>query len=369
VGDCGVTVIVAKRADLASVLRHGIAVLEKGGIPVLNNVRIAVARGRADLTFTDMSLWFSASIAAEADAITATTLPAALLRGAVESMEGADFRIEVTGPRAVASSGRARLRMPTEPADGFPGQVDSFDGSEAIVPLGELARAINVVSYATPVGHSKYAEGVLFDFVSGDLNLAAYDGVRLAHDCLPNAGADDRSFTLPLKASRVLAKLCAESGVGEVAIATTDRKARFRHGDWTLTSALIEIGAAPYAQVINDRPGDAVLFDPRELDRALARLAIVADQYSQGVKLVIEADKITVSLVNAKSSADGVEEVPAAYEGAPQEVGYNLAYLRAALRSIPGDDAEMFIGSPVRRAVIASRDGAGGTHLIGPYQV
>ncbi len=83
------TVITAQRSALAVVLRHGTVVVEKGNIPILNNVRIAVSRGQASLTFTDTSLWFSTAIAADADAITVTTLPAALLKGAVDSMEPA----------------------------------------------------------------------------------------------------------------------------------------------------------------------------------------------------------------------------------------------------------------------------------------
>jgi len=366
------TKITINRAALANALKHGASIVEKTGVDVIGNVRLGFGKGQAALVFTDLSLWLTTNIAADADTITVTTLPAQLLSRAVDAMEGSEVTLEISAgsARATLSCGRATFKLPVIAADQFPTLPDSEWPEPALVNASLLGDALASVAYASPAEICNWPQAIFFDLIDGDINLVAQDGRRLAHAALINEGNEIGGFGLPIKAARILSRLCAEKGAGDAKISATERMASFSVGNWDVTTKLIEGQVGRYADVVAERQGDPVWFDPREMERALGRLALISDQYAHGVRLELGADKVTLSLVNQKAG-EATEEVPVAYEGEPQTVGYSLPYMRDALRNIPGDDAEMFIASPVKRALITARHPANGgsTHLIGPFAV
>jgi len=364
------TIITANRATLAAALKHGASIIEKSNIPVINNVRLSVARGQAALLFTDRSLWLSVSVEARSDTITAITLPAALFSRTVAAMDGDAIKLAITKAQAILTCGRTEFKLPTIPADQFPGlPEDAFGAKEpAIVSASALASALGSVTYALPSMICNHPQAILFDFVDGDIHLIARDRSRSAHDLVVNGGVDFGSFGLPLKASQLIASLCEESRDIDVTIRTTDRLALFEIGRWQVITAIAEMKTFAYAAVIDERPGDPIIFDPREMGKALDRLGLISDQYSMGIKLELADDTATLSVVNHKSG-EASERVTIAYEGDAQTLGYSLPYLRDALRKIPGEEVEMYISSPIKRALITSRDSDGGTHIIGPFLV
>jgi DNA polymerase-3 subunit beta len=368
------TIIIANRQTLAAALKHGASIVEKSGVDVVNNARLSVQRGQLALMFTDLSLWLSTSIAVEADAITVTSIPATLLSRAVDAMEGTEARIEVSANAASASisSGRAKFKLPIIPGDQFPAvpAEDLAACKPATVSVKAIGEALASVAYAAPSEICNWPQAVFFDLADGEFNLVAQDGKRLAHAAISNDGEEIPGFGLPMKAARVLARLCADVGTGDVSIAATDRLASFSVGNWLLVTNLIQAKVGRYADVVDERAGDPIMFDPRAMERALGRLSLISDQYAQGVRFELQADKLTLSLANQKSG-EATEEVPVAYEGEPQTLGYSLTLMRDALRNIPGDDAEMFVSLPVKRALLTARHPANGgsTHLIGPFAV
>lgn len=372
------TKITINRVALANALKHGASIVEKSGIDVIGNVRLGFGKGQCVLLFTDLSLWLSTNIAADADAITVTTLPAQLLSRTVDAMEGADVVIDIAAgaTRATLSSGRATFKLPVIPADQFPTLPDDEWPEPAIVKGSLLGDALASVAYASPAEICNWPQAIFFDLASGDINLVAQDGRRMAHAALFNEGHEIAGFGLPIKAARILSRLCAEKDAGDVRISATDRMASFAVGNWDVTTKIATTNLADaqitgrYAEAIAERQGDPIWFDPRALERALSRLSLISDQYSHGVRFELTSDKVLLSLVSQKSG-EATEEVPVAYEGEPQILGYSLPFMRDALRNIPGDDAEMFVMTPVKRALITARHPANGgsTHLIGPFAV
>jgi DNA polymerase-3 subunit beta len=223
------------------------------------------------------------------------------------------------------------------------------------------------VDAVVPDGPGRGFQGVWIDGQGGCLNVVAFDGTRLAHDVLPNCGEEGQEFGIPLKASRLLQRLCADAD-GDIAIQKNARSVRFTVGEWTVRAQCVEGSMIDYTPLLNERPGDPVMFDPHSMRAALGRLAIMSDNYSKGVKFELTPDKATLSLVNQKLG-EAVEEVPVGYEGPPATLGYSLPFLRDALRQIPEDDAEMWIGTDIKRATFTSRCGGTNTHIIGPFAV
>jgi DNA polymerase III subunit beta len=365
--------------ELSKALKIGAAIVSGNEhAPVLNNMRLSVEKGRASLAFSDLNLWLSTSVPATADAITATTIPAALFSKAAAAIEADTLALKINDKRATLSGGRAPFNMPTLPADGFPSLPESDEPEEvSIIIAGELADAISAVAYAAPGDGIMHVQAIHFEACASDeIELATYDGKRMALDQVHNHGAKPEPFNLPLKAAQALLRLCQNAPAAEVRFHVTERLAHFTCGDWQMQSALAKPDFPKYQKLLSTTDKPSLQFDPRTMERALGRLAIMADGKTEAVRFGLTRDKITLSLANHKTG-EASEEVPAFYEGEEAQLGYRLGYLRDAIRNLPGDTVEMFLdrfeespGHMATRAIFDSFDPKSSSrHFVGPYAI
>lgn len=358
-----------KREELARALKQGEWLSDGAESMAASSVRIAIAKGAASLVWTNLSAWLLRDVPADCDTITACAIPAGILARSCSGMDGDELRIELNGGTAKVASGRSRLTMSLVGVDGFPLPPRlSTDQLAADVGATALCDALESINYFTPDDIGSSVAAVNFRCENGDVAVATYAGVRLAIDSVINRGGEGFEFNLPLKSAAILARLCKECSGSPVEFVADDKLASFSVGPWTLVSALRPAGFLDYAPLTAERSDFPVMFDPREVAKACSRLSIAADKYSKLVKLELGHDCLTMTLINPKVG-EAVEEIPVAYEGDPRTIGFNVEYLREALRHVPGDDAEMHIGSKVARAMISPRHNDGATHIIGPMAI
>jgi DNA polymerase-3 subunit beta len=79
-----------------------------------------------------------------------------------------------------------------------------------------------------------------------------------------------------------------------------------------------------------------------ELTDACRRVAILSSAITHQVKLVVEDDRLTLS-VKTPDVGEAVEEVTCAYGGAKMEIGYNARYLLDILRTIESGDVNFML--------------------------
>jgi DNA polymerase-3 subunit beta len=365
------TNITASRGDLARALSIGASIVAPSPIPAANNVLMTVQKGRADLLFSDLDIWLGRSIPAKSDTITATTIPASLFARAAQSMEGDTLCIRLEKGSAHLSAGRAKMRMLTLAAEHFPRPAQDEDPDEmATCKAGPLGIALERVAYAAPADGSVYINAVHFNAsVGGELDLATYDGKRLAFDCAINEGCTQEPFNLPVKAARTLAKLCSEAPTVDVQFFASDRLATFRCAGWELTSKLIDADFAPYRKIVDALAEDPVTIDRQRFERALGRLALIADRHANGVHLSLSRDTLTLALANDKNGA-GVEELEVDYDGPDRSAGYNLGFLRDAASHAAGDEIMLCINAQDQATIRSVEDVVDSSiHSIGNYIV
>jgi DNA polymerase-3 subunit beta len=358
-----------KREELSRALKQGEWLSDGAESMAASCVRIAIAKGVATLVWTNLSAWLTRDVPADCDTITACAIPAGILARSCSGMDGDELRIELNGSTAKVASGRSRITVSLVGVDGFPLPPKvSTDQLEADVGATALCDALESINYFTPDDIGSSIAAVNFRCENGDVFVATYAGVRLAIDNVVNRGGEGFEFNLPLKSAAILARLCKECSGECVEFRADDKLASFRVGPWMLVSALRPTGFLNYAPLVEERSDFPIMFDPREVAKACSRLSVAADKYSKLVRLDLTLDCLTMTLVNPKIG-EAVEEIPVAYEGEPRALGFNVEYLREALRHVPGDDAAMHIGSPVARAMISPRQQDGAIHIIGPMAI
>lgn len=356
----------------AKILALGSAIVSPNpSAPVLGNVRLSVSKGEAAFTFTDLQMWLSTSLPVDADAITVTTLPAGLLARAVGAMEGSSLKLEVNAERAIARGGRARFNLPLLAADQFPMPATDTNGSPMILPAAMCAKALHSVAYCAGdnILHPQTVRFIVED--DGTVDIASFDGNRLALDGFEHEGDAVPSFSIATKAAKALVSICDAASEQELRIALGDRFVEFQCGAWTLRAQLADDKFPSYAKVIDAFEDGCTAFQcvAKDLDRALGRLQLLADKHSEAVKFDLTADKLSLSLVNQKIG-DASEELPIACDGEPLTAGFRLSFVRDALRGIAGDQVEFCIDGE-NRGLLRPLDRTASTsvHFFGPYKL
>jgi hypothetical protein len=117
---------------------------------------------------------------------------------------------------------------------------------------------------------------------------------------------------VPRKCVAELRKLLDESGDNAIQIDLSASKIRFTFDNAVLTSKLIDGTFPDYSRVIPTANDKLLKIDPKSLSEGVDRVATIATEKTRAVKVVLEKDKVTLS-VTSPENGTAAEEVPGSY--------------------------------------------------------
>jgi len=355
--------------------------------PVLANVLLTAdaATGRLSLTGYDLNLGIQTSLPAAVEASGAITLPARLFADIVSrlssdspltigAVEG-DDQVELT-----SLSGTYRVRG--MPADDFPDLPLSQSGTPIRLDADSLVRGLRSTLFASSADEAKQLlTGVHLSLAGRGLECAATDGHRLAVQRLENAIAagdettagDDFSVTVPSRSLRELERLLTGRPADEPLSLYSERgQVVVLWADQVLTSRTIDGTYPNYRQLLPESFSRRLVLDRRTLTAALERVAVLADQHNNVVKLTSEPLLGRVSIAaDAQEVGSGSEQVAASSaEGEPIEIAFNVRYLLDGLKAISADQVVLRCNGATTPAVLAPVEEDGSfTYLVMPVQI
>jgi DNA polymerase-3 subunit beta len=100
--------------------------------------------------------------------------------------------------------------------------------------------------------------------------------------------------------------------------------------------------------------------DRKSFMEAVDLVATISSEKSRAVKLALKEGHLTLS-ASSPENGTATEELEAAYEGQPIEIGFNSRYLIDILRQIQGDNAEIALADAASPTLM--KDPANGTAL------
>jgi DNA polymerase-3 subunit beta len=144
----------------------------------------------------------------------------------------------------------------------------------------------------------------------------------------------------------------------------------FLWADQVLTSRSLD-GAYPnYSQLIPDSFSRAITVERRALVAALERVAVLADQHNNVVKLSTEDGSGQLQLqADAQDVGRGCESLPAGIQGEPIQIAFNVRYLLDGLKAMAADQVVLHCNAPTTPAVLRPLDEAAFTYLVMPVQI
>ncbi|MEB3260163.1 MAG: DNA polymerase III subunit beta [Cyanobacteriota bacterium] len=382
--------LVCSQAELSASLQLvSRAVAARPTHPVLANVLLTAdaATNRLSLTGFDLHLGIQTTLAASVESSGAVTLPARLFSEIVSRLS-ADSPITLTceeGQEQVeltSLSGTYQMRGMS--ADDFPDLPLVQSGTPIQLDPQALLKGLRATLFASSADEAKQLlTGVHLHLDDGGFECAATDGHRLAVLRLPRLPSDPPSadpdtpgepfaVTVPARSLRELERLLAGRPAGDPLSLFCDRgQVVLLWADQVLTTRSLEGTYPNYQQLVPASFSRAITLDRRAFTASLERVAVLADQHNNVVKIALDDARglITIS-VDAQDVGSGSEEVAAEVEGEPIDIAFNVRYLLDGLKAISSDRVHMRCNAPTTPAVLSPVGEEGDyTYLVMPVQI
>jgi DNA polymerase III subunit beta len=382
--------LVCSQTELSSSLQLvSRAVAGRPTHPVLANVLLTAdaATGRLSLTGFDLNLGIQTSLPAAVEASGAITLPARLF-GEIVSRLSADSPLTLSCPegeeQVELTSLSGTYRMRGMPAEDFPDLPLAQSGVPIRLDAASLVQGLRATLFSSSGDDAKQIlTGVHLRLAGEGLECAATDGHRLAVQRLDKAlapgnetvlaeGEEPFAVTVPARSLRELERLLSGRPSDEPLSLFSERgQVVVLWADQVLTSRTIDGTYPNYRQLLPETFNRRLVLDRRAFTASLERVAVLADQHNNVVKISSDpaAGQVLIR-ADAQDVGSGSEGVAAVIEGEAIEIAFNVRYLLEGLKAMAADQVVLQCNGPTTPAVLApvGEDGSF-TYLVMPVQI
>lgn len=365
------------------------AVASRPTHPVLANVLLTIdAKAQSvSLSAFDLSLGIQTSFPAQVQSGGTLTLPAKLLSDIVSRLPEGDLTLEDeadeagTSPVTTLTCASGRYQVRGMGAEEFPELPQVEDGDVVHLSVDALSEGLRGVLFAASTDETKQVlTGIHVSLSADGLEFAATDGHRLAvvqtvNEDEPQAKPDqsdiELAVTIPAKALRELERMLdAKQSGTSVAVHFDRSQVVFEWAEQRLTSRLLEGQYPNYRQLIPKQFSRQLTIERKLLLSALERIAVLADQKNNIVKLSLDHSNQQITLsVDAQDVGSGKEVIPAQISGEDLDVAFNVRYVLDGLKTLNTTEVQMQLNTATSPAILNPLGGVKMTYLVMPVQV
>lgn len=357
--------------------------------PVLANVLLQAdaQTNQVSLTAFDLSLGIRTSFNAEVWQGGAIALPAKLLVDITSRLPEGEITLDDESALTGATGGEG-LIVTLTPKSGhyqvramgpeeFP-ELPVIENAEALhIPAAALIEGLRGSLFATSADETKQVlTGVHLTVKQDTLEFAATDGHRLAVVETTNERPLDESsqleVTVPARALRELQRMLAHISSSDepIALHFDQGQVVFSWQNQRLTSRTLEGQYPAYRQLIPRQFEREVTIERRQFISTLERIAVLADQKNNIVKLSIDSDAQEITLsCEAQDVGSGRESMPAQISGQNIEIAFNIKYLMEGLKELPSSEIQMHLNQSLTPVIFTPLGGLKMTYLAMPVQI
>ncbi|MDR2779315.1 MAG: DNA polymerase III subunit beta [Puniceicoccales bacterium] len=318
-------------------------------IPILSNVLLECVDDGLKITATNLDISIHCKVKAEIESEGKITLPAKKLAAIVRSLPGDIVAAELEGTKVKISSGRSNFQIMGLPADDFPSTSEPNPLNKTQLLQTEMAKMLKNVSFAQSNDDNRFIlNSVYFCFDQNKLTFAATDGRRLSlvSKEIAEGVENTKGVIIPSKTIREVERLL---GQGEDVVFLFDnRQIVFLIavnkdnqdglvGNIKVVSKIVEGNYPNFRQIIPQVAENRVKLDRQLVLECIQRVAIVANDQKNLVKLHFEKNALEVS-AESQEYGNAHEKIAIVYEGKPIEIAFNYVFICDPLRVLTQDE-------------------------------
>lgn len=311
---------------------------KKNTIPVLSNILIeSVGENTLRITGTDLDVTIRCETEADIKTPGAICVQARKLFDIARLLPDApvNFQKEENDWVSVRCQ-NFRSKIPGIPRDNFP-EVPSFKSAPMKLPAEVFKSFVDKTIFAITQEESRYTlSGAKFILDKSGAKMVTTDGHRLAYverrDLGKNAPKETLDALIPRKTLAELTKLTA-GFEEEISLGSDENHIYFEVGPRLLISRRLS-GQFPNYEMVMPKSNDkSIKFDSAQLNQAIRRVALMADDRSHAIRFHLEPKQLQISSQNAEEG-EAREVVATEYEGETTEIGFNAQYLQDFLNVV-----------------------------------
>lgn len=357
------------------------AVPSRPSKPVLGNVLVTADTNDQQVTLVgfDETLGIQTTFAAQVSESGSLTLPAKLLGDIVSRLPNEDIDIseEEDDPVVTLSCSAGRYQVRGLSAEDYP-NLPEIESAEVVkVSADALIEGLKGALFATSSDETKQVlTGVHLTAGEESLEFAATDGHRLAvvqtvDEAGSTASGLEMEVTIPGKALRELERILQAYPSNEpVAFQLDPTQVVFDLGQQRITTRLLEGQYPNYRQLVPSQFERQLTVDRKQLVSSLERIAVMADQRNNIVKLSIDQGQQSLALsVEAQEVGSGLENMPAQVTGEDLDIAFNVRYLLEGLKALPTSEIQIQCNTATSPSVLTPLGGTKMTYLVMPVQI
>lgn len=345
-------------------------IASRNNMSILSNVLLDVSDGSLKIKATDLKVSFETVLPVQETVPGTTTVFCDKFLGILRTLpEGeVEFELGEGGKLFIRPLGKSiQFHLKSLSSEKFPetAHVDEdryFELSQATV-LEMISQTIFSVSD----DESRYfMNGVYLEKKEGKLIMVATDGRRLSYiEKDMEISQDFSGIIIPPKALHLIRKLA--SGQGNMYVAVVDKSIFLKFDNQKISSNLIDAQFPNYTRVIPETQPLMLKVRKDDLQEALKRVSLLAEQKSKRIYLTVADHNI---LMNSEESDIGMakEEIPCEYDGPQTVLALNYTFLQDPLKVI-SDNALILKFTDSKKAVTLTTDPQKDFfHIIMPMQ-
>jgi DNA polymerase-3 subunit beta len=287
---------------------------KKAGIGALASILIEATKTGIQLTATDLDTTVQAQMPAEIKKEGNICVPAKKLYDIVKSLDTGKIKFKKQDNQWVqVTCNGSKFRVTGLAREHFP-NIPEITDNEVTIDGDSLRSLISHTCFAVTNEESRFVlRGAKLDVGNGKIAMAATDGHRIA---FIEEDIDDIDAQLEvLIPKRALTEVVKFVG-NEVIITENPNHIKFESGDRALISRKLVLNFPDYKKVLPKDNSIEVEFDADVMVKSLKRNAIMADERSFAVKIVVEPDKMTLT---SASEGESEEIVKCVTRNLPEE--------------------------------------------------
>lgn len=349
--------------------------------PVLGNVLVTANADAQQVTLVgfDETLGIQTTFAAQVETTGSLTLPAKLLGDIVSRLPNEDIDIseDEDEPVVTLSCSAGRYQVRGLGAEDYPKLPEVMVDEPIKVSADALIEGLRGALFATSSDETKQVlTGVHLTADDETLEFAATDGHRLAVvKTVDETGAPASTLamnvTIPGKALRELERILQIYPSNEpVSFQLDQTQVVFDLGLQRITTRLLEGQYPNYRQLIPKQFERQLTLDRKQLVSSLERIAVMADQRNNIVKLSVVNETQSLALsVEAQEVGSGLETLPAQITGEDLDIAFNVRYLLEGLKALPSSEIQIQCNTATSPSVLTPLGGTKMTYLVMPVQI
>jgi DNA polymerase III subunit beta len=334
----------------------------------LYNVHATLSENNLTLTASDGDVFLITTVQVEGSENGSILVPARPLLDLLREMPGTEIEFNTSAEQhLLVNTSKGKFTIPGEDPSRFPAAPSDRPPHKLSFGSEELKNILEQTTFA--VSHDELRPaltGLLLQFMEKEMRAVSTDGhrmVKLVKSGLEGTGAaEDVEVIVPLRTLNLLQK--SLDGIEKVDIFLASNRVVFDTGELVITSKVVEGKFPAYDAVIPKDNPQHLQLDLEPFTAAVRRVSIFANPINRLVVLTLDSTSVKIFAEDPDSGRQGEEDVEALYTGPGFQIGYNANYLLEALRHMPGNAVDLFLGSPTSAGILKPRESAVGQDLM-----